>query len=274
VAADVREWIAEVELVIPQMGAAPGAVIEVAAGSARGPLHKEVERFLQNQPNRNGTPWNLLRDHIRTTFLSQNEGERLKAEAEMMQQASYDSVAAYNLRFREAAQAAYPVPRSADAERTLIHAYVHSLHSYDIKKKTLAGHPANVAAALVLAEQLDADRDQVDRIVGKRQEEPMEVSVVKKEQMAQSDMAAVVLKMQEEMAKMAVAVEKLSRKPTYGGKQPFAKGSYQPRRNTGWKDDQRVCFSCHKVGHIAANCRSKDTGTKVDSMATSTHQGN
>jgi precorrin isomerase len=38
IVADIREWIAEVELTIPIIGATPGAVVEVAAGTARGPL--------------------------------------------------------------------------------------------------------------------------------------------------------------------------------------------------------------------------------------------
>ena len=106
------------------------------------------------------------------------QAERLRLEVEKMQMASYDSVSTYNIRFREAAATAYPVPRSADAERTLIYAYVRSLYGYNLKKKTLEHHPANLDAAMARAEQLDCDRDQVSRVIGDRNEEPMEVGAV------------------------------------------------------------------------------------------------
>ena len=40
---EVREWISEVELCIPILGHVQGAVLEVAAGTARGPLRKELQ---------------------------------------------------------------------------------------------------------------------------------------------------------------------------------------------------------------------------------------
>ena len=178
-AADVREWIAEIELCVPIFGALPGAVLEVAAGTARGPLRKELERFVADQVQlqaaggggRAAVPWVPVRDHLRTVFLTQNEDEQLRAEVETLKMNSYDTVAAHNLRFREAAAAAFPQPRSVDAERTLVHAYIRSLHGYDLKRKVVEHHPANLNAAMHRAEQVDADRDRCKRLIGERQED-------------------------------------------------------------------------------------------------------
>ena len=101
-AADVRDWIAEIELCVPLLGHVAGAVLEVAAGTARGPLRKELERFVGNQvqlqgaggAGRPGVPWDQVRDHLRTVFLTQNEQEQLRAEVEALKMNSYDTVAA------------------------------------------------------------------------------------------------------------------------------------------------------------------------------------
>ena len=184
--AEVREWITEVELCIPILGYVQGAVLEVAAGTARGPLRKELERFVGEQvqlqgaggAGRAGAAWNVVRDHLRAVFLTQNEAEQLRAEVETLKMNLHDTVATHNLRFREAAAATYPVPRSADAERVLVHAYIRSLFDYDIKRKVIEHHPANLNAAMNRAEQV-ADKDQCRRLLGDRREEPMELGSVR-----------------------------------------------------------------------------------------------
>ena len=88
--AEVREWITEVELCISILGYVQGAVLEVAAGTAQGPLRKELERFVGKQVQlqgaggvgRAGVAWDVVRDHLRAVFLTQNEAEKLRAEVE------------------------------------------------------------------------------------------------------------------------------------------------------------------------------------------------
>lgn len=262
-AADVREWIADVELCVAVLGNVPGAVLEVAAGTARGALRKELERFVAHQvqlqgpggAGRPGVQWNLVRDHLRAVFLTQNEDEQLRAEVEAMKMNSYDTVAAHNLRFREAAVAAYPAPRSADAERTLVHAYIRSLHGYDVKKRVIEHHPANLDAALHRAEQVDADRDQCRRLIGDRREEAMEVGAAQA-----PETVAALGSMKKQLDQLTTSMAKLS--TMQKAQNRTERDDRKPRR--GWTSDGRpICFECDKVGHLARDCyRRKGQGKK------------
>ena len=90
--ADIREWTTEIELCVPIFGHVQGAVLEVAACTARGPLRKELERFVGEQvqlqatggAGRAGVAWNIVCDHLHAMFLTQNEAEQLRAEVETM----------------------------------------------------------------------------------------------------------------------------------------------------------------------------------------------
>jgi hypothetical protein len=238
------------------LGQIQGAVLEVAAGTARGPLRKELERFVAHQVNlqaawaggRAAVPWNLVRDHLRAVFLSQNENEQLRAEVEMMKMNSFDTVAAFNVKFREAATAAYPQPRSADAERTLVHAYIRSLHAYDMKRKVIEHHPANLDAAMHRAEQIDSDRDQCQRLIGRR-EEPMEVGSVQQN--------AALTALQKQLENLSTNVAKLS------AQQNQHQGSTVQRKRGGYRwapDGRPICFFCDKTGHFARECYGKKNG--------------
>ena len=64
VAAEVREYIEDVELSIPLLNGIQGGMIELVTKTVTGSLRKEVERFLAAQPVRLATPWDALRNHI------------------------------------------------------------------------------------------------------------------------------------------------------------------------------------------------------------------
>lgn len=270
-AADVREWVAEIELCVPLLGQVQGAVLEVAAGTARGPLRKEFERFVGNQVQLQGpggggrpaVPWQAVRDHLRTVFLSQNEGERLRAEVETMTMNSFDTVASYNLKFREAAVAAYPQPRSADAERTLVHAYIRSLSKYEMKKKVIENHPANLDAAMHRAEQVDADHDQCRRLIGDRREEPMEVNTVAS--------APALAALQKQLAQLTTNVGKLS---TMQKTQNRSERKERKSSKAWTADGLPICYECQRAGHFARDCfRRKGQGRK-DPRPPQQNQGN
>ena len=96
-----------------------------------------------------------MRNHIRVSFLSANEDERLKSEVEKMMQASYETVSMFNRKFREAACRAYQHPCIPNAEKTVIRAYTRGLYDTDIAKKlTTDRHPGNLDAAMAYTEQL------------------------------------------------------------------------------------------------------------------------
>ena len=173
---EVREWLEDIEVAIPLLNNVQHAAIKLATKSVSGSLKKEIERFLDTQPNRLGTPWNLLRDHVRISFLSANENERLKSELEKLQQLSHEAVSIFNRKFREAAHKAYPAPRTVDAERILVRAYARALYSSNMAKKLITeGHPVNLEGAITIVETQAAGLELFDSIERKSRDEPMEI---------------------------------------------------------------------------------------------------
>jgi hypothetical protein len=135
VSAFVRDWLDTIEVSLPAAANIPQAAITMAAATVSGPLLREVERFLSTQPNRFTTPWNLLREHIRATFLSADEQERLRQEMENLRMSAYDDIVTYNRKFREAAEKAFPLPRNPDVDRIILHCYEKNLYSKQLVQK-------------------------------------------------------------------------------------------------------------------------------------------
>ena len=169
------------------------------------------------------------------------------------------------MKFREAAAAAYPLPRSADAERTLVHAYIRSLYHYDIKKKIIEHHPANVDAAMNRAEQIDSDRDQCRRLIGDRKEEPMEV--VAYNTTAQTDNRKTLQEIKKQLDNLTTDVGKMKT-------QQWQKGERRQEKKR-WTDDGRpICFFCQKPGHMMRECRKKKGAQKGPAPPNFSMQGN
>ena len=68
----VREWIREVEFTIPYSN----RTVYIAARTAEGALRREIERYLEGEPNRNAVTWAQLLTHVQTAFLSAHEADR------------------------------------------------------------------------------------------------------------------------------------------------------------------------------------------------------
>ena len=122
IAQDGRDWVDSITLSCRLVRDIPNHAMQLVTGTIRGPLRNEVERFLSLQQDSLPTPWPLVRDHIRNTFLSPNETDTLKIEIEKLKQPSHESVDIFNRKFREFANKAYPEPRTGDAERILVRA--------------------------------------------------------------------------------------------------------------------------------------------------------
>ena len=69
-------------------------------------------------------PWTELKEHLLASFLHVDEASALRDEVEKTSQSAYEPEEGYNRRFREVADAAYPVTlRNDDQHRILIRAY-------------------------------------------------------------------------------------------------------------------------------------------------------
>ena len=102
----VREWIQEINLTIHYSD----QTVYIASQTARDALRRELEFYLNAQPDRDNVPWAQLKTHLSQAFLSPHEEDRLRHEVEKVKQGAFDTSAAYGRRFREAADLAYPEP--------------------------------------------------------------------------------------------------------------------------------------------------------------------
>ena len=247
VAAEVREFLEDIELAIPLLQGIHGGIIDLVTKTVTGSLRKEVERFLSTQPNRLATPWNTLRNHIRVTFLSANEDERLKSELEKFAQPSYEPIPMFNRKFRDAANRAYPQPRTPDAERIVIRAYTRALYNSDIAKKLITdGHPANLEGAIAYTEQLAAGLELYDNMERPNRDEPMEIGSTKLSPQTPMD----------HLSKMADALEAIKlqneRLVTRVAKMEIEQ-EQQTKRQYGYQNRQ-ACKFCGRKNHFSKNC--------------------
>jgi len=268
VPAEVREWIEEVEMarsVIPVN--VIGAMIQIATRTVAGPLKREVERFLQAQPNRMQTPWATLRDHIRTAFLSANEDERLKSELEKLTQSSYENLGVYNRKFREAAIKAYPGAWSPDAERTILRAYTRGLYSSELAKRLIVeNRPTTLDGAIAFTEQQEAGLEMYRGIDRKSEEEPMDVNQVRTQDL---DKLFTVMqncaKSQDKLANRLAKLEGANLRTVNPIPVPRVPRSNQPTVGSGSKIR---CYYCSKLGHKMADCYQKKVDTRTKQVPT------
>ncbi len=56
--------------------------VYIAAWTADGPLHREIKRYLGDQPKRRNVTWDQLKQHIQHSFLSPHEADKLWDEVQ------------------------------------------------------------------------------------------------------------------------------------------------------------------------------------------------
>ena len=266
IAEEVREWIDSIDLALMVVGDIPGSVIKLITGSTSGSLRKEIERFLQQQPDRANTPWNVLKTLIRNSFLSPNEEDKLKIEVERFQQSSHESVPVFNRKYRELANKAYILPRSADAERILIRAYVKALRNTELAKRTMVdGQPITLEQAMTFTEGQASGMELFDSLDRKeREEEPMEVGALSETASSLNNalrgLTEAVRDMTKNQDRLNTRLAKLE--ADKNGERKVTTGN----RYGKWTAEGRPIYNyCEKVGHKRAECYQLKAAQKTES---------
>ena len=108
--AGVRARFKDIELAGPELGSENQ--IKIAARTAAGSLHWELERYIAGVLATNdqinvcfNVPWADVKAHLRTSFLNVDESSALCDEVEKTRQSAYEP--SFSRRFREVADAVY-----------------------------------------------------------------------------------------------------------------------------------------------------------------------
>lgn len=278
---EVREWIREVEFTIPYSN----RTVYIAAKTAEGPLRREIERFLNTQPNRNNVTWQQLKAHVQNSFLSPHEEDQLRDDVQKLKESSYEGTASYSRRFRDAADLGYPpAQRNADQHRIMKDAYLRGLKDEKLVERLVKeGRPATFQDAIDLVDQYSADDYQLQRTIdgvgrdyrGSRQEEPMEIGAVT----PGPDADTQALRKDVDLIKRQVGgitqqINKLH--AVIGAQGPSA----PPRKKNNSKyqftsDGLPICVKCGQPGHVIRECRANRPRREKESRPAQgpSHQG-
>ena len=183
---NMREWLREIDM----SRAHTKLTLTVAYIASRGALRRSLENYLSRQPDRNAVTWDQAKSHLQKIFLSPKEQDKLRSELMAIKQGPYELTPQYCMRFTELADSAYPttfdaagqpVPRTQDAEMSILDAFIGGLADRSTAHMCLNfGKPTNVSAAIDFVSEYDANNAKLD-ITRQRQgrvEEPMDISAI------------------------------------------------------------------------------------------------
>lgn len=253
----VRDWIDEVKLTARYSN----RTVYIAAQSSTGSLKKEIERFLDTQPDANLVSWATLQTHLESAFLSPVEDERLRQEVTTIKQ-QQDNLQSYNRKFSELALKAYPLvagQRNADQVRILLQNYIRGLSDKPIKAwLVLNVHPKTFEEAIVRASSYHAEVQKLshacpDALTGLlgREEEPMDISALSTTvpqscKSSHDNLERQMLGMSKQFTKVVAILERIA--PAMA-----AAAAAEPAQDNA----PIMCNYCHKVGHVVQQCRKK-----------------
>ena len=290
----VRDWIREIDLTIHYST----QTVYIASQTARDALRRELEYFLNSQPNRDQVTWQTLKGHLQQSFLSPHEADRLRHEVEKVKQGGFDTSAAYGRRFREAADLAYPEPlggRNEDQNRLLLRHYMKGLRDRHMVERLIReGRPNTFIQAMVLVQSYEADDYRLhlalDDTVDGRQEEPMEVNAFNRKPSnpsnaspstapqattSNAEMANDMTEVKRQMAgltqqftKLMATLQSQNSKPKSHTKKAVPA---KPNPSTIQGQPRSLCEYCEKWGHVALDCRKR---LRDQGINTSQLQGN
>ena len=278
----VREWIQEIDLTIHYSD----QTVYIASQTAKDALRRELEFYLNAQPNRDHVTWAQLKLHLQQAFLSPHEADRLRHEVEKVKQGAFDTSATYGRRFREAADLAYPAPlggRNEDQNRLLLRNYMRGLKDrHMVERLVREGRPNTFTQAMLLIQEYEADDYRLhlalDDTLDARQEEPMEVNAFHRpsknssasspqaDTPAKDETAKDITDVKRQMAGLTQQFTKLmatlqapqarqaGQRPKDRSKRPAAPSNNQSTING---QPRSLCDYCQKWGHVSLDCRKR-----------------
>jgi hypothetical protein len=258
----LKVWLREIEF----SGLSDEYKVCLALECARGRLYREVIHCSQ-------TGWKELKAMIQEAFLAHNYIALQKKALESIKQSSSEGLRAFNLKFRDLAQEAYPNPTQTEVE-ILVNRYLSALYSEKVVDKILDKRiPETLNEAMELALQMiKADEiklasgrsARVDAIHGLRDgaSAPAE-SEIKAISSLVTQSNQSVNQLTGEVQKLVQAMQANAPTPAtaaeaamnYRQTPPINASAQGNKPRFLWDSSGRpVCFHCRVIGHMKREC--------------------